>query len=144
MTTPIPTQMPYSSAQPNRARSIAAVTVGFLAVVVFSLATDQVLHMTNVYPSWGQPMWEPSLNLLALGYRSLYTVLGGYITAKLAPRNPTRHVRILAGIGLVLGVAAAIGTVPMKLGPAWYPIALAVSGPLFTILGGRLHRSTNT
>jgi len=51
---------------------------------------------------------------------------------------------ILAAIGLVVGVVAAIGTIPMKLGPAWYPIALALTGPVFTWLGGKLHwKSTN-
>jgi hypothetical protein len=136
--------MPYPNTQPSRARSTTAVVVGFVAVVAFSLATDQLLHVLNVYPPWGQPMFEAGDNLLALGYRSIYTVLGGYITARLAPRNPMRHVQILAAIGLVVGIAAAIGTIPMKLGPAWYPIALALSGPLFTLLGGRMHNGANT
>ena len=145
MTTPISAHVPNSNTQARSVgRSMAAVVAGFLVVVVFSLGTDQVLHMLNVYPPWGQPMWEVGDNLLALGYRSVYTILGGYVTARLAPSNPMRHVLILAAIGLVVGVVAAIGTIPMKLGPAWYPIALALTGPVFTWLGGKLHwKSTN-
>ena len=60
-------------------RSVAAVFVGFVSVAVLSLATDQVLHVLGVYPPWGEPMSSPGLNALALSYRILYTILGGYI-----------------------------------------------------------------
>jgi hypothetical protein len=140
MTTPLTAHVSKSNTEPHRVgRSVAAIVTGFLVVVLLSLGTDQILHMLNVYPPWGQPMWEPGDNLLALGYRSVFTVLGGYVTARLAPSNPMRHVLMLAAIGLVVGVVAAIGTIPMKLGPAWYPIALALTGPAFTWLGGKLH-----
>ena len=139
MTTPLTAHVSNSNTQPRRVgRSVAAIVTGFLVVVLLSLGTDQVLHMLNVYPPWGQPMWETGDNLIALGYRSVFTVLGGYVTARLAPSNPMRHVLIVATIGLVIGVVAAIATIPMNLGPAWYPIALAVTGPAFTWLGGKL------
>ena len=142
--TTTPLTAPAPNTQPRRiGRSITTIVAGFLVVVLLSLGTDQVLHMLNVYPPWGQPMWESGDNLLALGYRSVFTVLGGYVTAKLAPSNPMRHVLILATIGFVVGVVAAIGTIPMNLGPAWYPIALAVTGPVFTWVGGKLHSQPN-
>ncbi len=144
MTTPMTARASSSNTQPRRVgRSVAAVLAGFIVVVALSLGMDQLMHVLNVYPPWGQPMWEASDNLLALGYRSLITVLGGYVTARLAPANAMRHVLILAAIGLVIGVVAAIGTIPMKLGPAWYPIALALTGPVFTWLGGVLHAKAN-
>ncbi len=86
-------------------KSTLAVLAGFFAVVVLSLGTDQVLHMIKVYPPWGEPMYQPNLNLLALSYRILFTIIGGYLTAKLAPRNPMRHVLVLSIIGLIMGVA---------------------------------------
>jgi hypothetical protein len=58
-----------------------AVFVGFISVAVLSLGTDQVLHVLEIYPQWGKPMHDPSLNVLALSYRIVYTILGGYITA---------------------------------------------------------------
>jgi hypothetical protein len=121
-------------------RSTLAVLAGFIAVVVLSLGTDQLLHVLDVYPPWGQPMFDPGLNLLALSYRIVYTVIGGYITAKLAPRNPMRHALILGAIGTLVGAAGAIATIPMNLGPSWYPILLALSGLPFSWLGGVLHR----
>ena len=47
-----------------------------IPVVVLSLGTDKVLHMFQVYPPWGQTMHDPELNLLALSYRIVYTVVG--------------------------------------------------------------------
>jgi hypothetical protein len=124
MTIPITT----TSTRPRRLlRSAAAVFLGFIAVVVLSLGTDQVLHVLQVYPPWGEPMNDPGLNLLALSYRIVYTVIGSYITARLALHSPMRHVWVLGAIGLVVAVAGVIATIPMHLGPAWYPIALAVT-----------------
>jgi hypothetical protein len=80
------------------------------------------------------------LNLLALTYRIVYTVLGGYVTARLAPHAPMRHVWVLAVIGLVIGSLGAVATIPMNLGPAWYPIAIAITAVPCTWLGGALYR----
>jgi hypothetical protein len=119
-------------------RSVAAIFAGFVTVVVLSLGTDQVLHVLHVYPPWGQTMDDASLNLLALSYRIVYTVLGGYVTARLAPHSPMRHVWILGGIGFVAGVLGVIASLPMHLGPSWYPIAIAVTALPSTWLGGIL------
>ena len=121
-------------------RSAAAIVVGFLSVAVFSLATDQVLHVVGVYPPWGEPMYDPGLNLLALSYRILYTILGGYITAHLAPYTPMRHVMVVGVLGFVTGTAGAIAAITMAdLGPNWYPIALALTGFPCVWLGGVIH-----
>ena len=123
---------------PSPLRSILAIVVGFLAVVVLSLATDQLFHVLQVYPPWGEPMNEPSLNLLALSYRIVYTIFGSYLAARLAPRNSMRHAMILGIIGTVLGTAGAVATIPMHLGPAWYPIAIAATALPCAWIGGLL------
>jgi hypothetical protein len=126
-------------------RSAAAIVVGFLSVAVFSLATDQVLHVVGVYPPWGEPMYDTGLNFLALSYRTLYTILGGYITAALAPHAPMRHVMVVAILGLVAGTAGAITAIRMAdLGPNWYPIALAITGFPCVWLGGVIHGSRHS
>ncbi len=120
-------------------RSIVAVVAGFLAVVALSLATDQLFHVLEVYPPWAQPMNDTGDNLLALSYRIVYTLLGGFVTARLAPRAPMRHVMVLALIGLVAGTAGAITAITVgNFGPNWYPIAIAVTAYPCTWLGGRL------
>ena len=125
-------------------RSVVAILVGFVSVVALSLGTDQVLHMLNVYPPWGQPMFDPGLNLLALSYRMVYGVLGSYIAAALAPRNPMRHALILGFIGLPLSVLGVIGALRMNLGPVWYPVALMVTTLPCAWLGGVLHRNRHS
>jgi len=121
------------------ARSILAVFAGFVAVVVLSLGTDQILHVLQVYPPWGEPMDDTGLNALALSYRIVYTLLGGYITARLAPPSRMRHVMVLALIGLAAGTAGAIVAITQAdLGPSWYPIAIAVTAYPCTWLGGTL------
>jgi hypothetical protein len=122
-------------------RSAVAVLVGFISVAVLSLGTDQVLHVLNVYPPWGQPMHDPGLNLLALSYRILYTIAGGWITASLAPHAPMRHVLVLGVLGFITGSAGAIAAIRMAdLGPNWYPIALALTGFPCVWLGGVVYR----
>ncbi len=122
-------------------RSIAAVLVGLVVVFVLSLGTDQVLHALQVYPPWGEPKHDHGLNALALSYRLVYGVVGGYVAGWIAPRNPVKHAVILGVIGLVLSVLGAIGALAMDIGPAWYPIALAVTALPCAWLGGILYRN---
>ena len=131
-----------NTAKPRRTiwRSIGAVGAGFLTVVVLSLATDIVLHALKVYPPWEQGLHDPALNVLALSYRIVYTVLGGWLTARLAPNLPMRHVWIYGFIGLAMGTIGVVVTLPMNLGPAWYPILIAVTALPCAWLGGLLRR----
>jgi len=125
----------------KRLRSTGAVVAGFVAIVVLSLGTDQVLHALKVYPPWGQPM-AGGLFALATAYRIVYTVAGGYLTARLAPHAPVLHAVILGLVGLVPGVAGVVvGIAKPDLGPLWYPIVLAVTGLPCAWVGGVLYRS---
>ena len=102
---------PTTASHPRRlGRSILAIFLGFITVVVLSLGTDEVFHLLRVYPPWGQPMNDPGLNLLALSYRIIYTILGSYIAARLAPSSPMLHAWVLGVIGFVIGTAGAIAT----------------------------------
>jgi hypothetical protein len=120
-------------------RSILAIFIGFVSVVVLSLGADEVLHLLKVYPPWGEPMYQPGLNMLALSYRAVFTVVGGYLTARAAPHSPMRHVLIGACIGLVIGAAGVVAAASIGgLGPMWYPVAVAVTGPPCNLLGGTI------
>lgn len=135
------TQATALGAQPRSFwRSTGAIVLGFVAVVVLSLGTDEVLHLLKVYPPWAQPMFDPRLNLLALSYRIVYTIMGSYIAASFAPRNPMRHAMILGAIGFVLGIPGVIIATKANLGPVWYPIALVVTALPCAWLGGFLYQ----
>ena len=120
-------------------RSIGAVLLGFAFVFATSLGIDQVLHVLRVYPPWGEPMHDTGLNLLALAYRLPIQVAGCWLAARVAPRNPMRHAMVIGWLGLVLGGLGAVGAITAKLGPAWYPILLALSSVPCAWLGGKLN-----
>ena len=119
-----------SEAKPKKGimASIIAVGAGFMATALLSVATDAVLHATGVFPPMDQVMSDP-LFVLATAYRIVFTIVGGYVTARLAPERPMRHVMILGAIGTAaatLGCVATWNHVP-SLGPHWYPVALVVT-----------------
>ena len=120
-------------------KSIGAVLAGFIVVVLLSVGTDWVLETTGIFP----PLSEQGLYVtwmlgLALFYRTVYTVLGGYVTARLAPLNPTRHIVILGILGTLGGIAGVVAG--WNLSAHWYPIALAALAFPSVWLGGLLHK----
>jgi hypothetical protein len=112
---------------------------GLLVGVVFSLGTDQILHVLHVYPPWGQTMSD-GLFLLATAYRIVYTVLGSYIAARLAPDRPMQHALILGVVGLVVSIAGAVATWNHEpsLGPHWYALAVAAISIPCAWVGGKI------
>ena len=117
-------------------RSIGAVLAGFVTVAVLSIAADALLEAVGIFPPPSEGLFVTWMLALALLYRCAFTVLGGYVNARLAPTAPVRHAIILGIIGTV---AAIIGTiVGWDLSAHWYPLALAVTGLPCTWLGGKL------
>jgi hypothetical protein len=121
-------------------RSILAVLAGLVTIFATHMGTDQVMHALEIFPPPGEPMYDPALNAIALAYRCVFSVLGCYITARLAPRAPMAHALALGAIGTVLSTIAVFATADMNLGPRWYPIALAISALPSAWLGGKLHQ----
>lgn len=128
------------SPSPRRlGRSIGAVAAGFVTVLVTHTGTDAILHATGVFPRAGV-MMSDALFGLALAYRIAFTVLGGYVTARLAPHKPFKHACVLGALGLLgagAGLIAMFVTVP-KLGPLWYPLALFLATLPACLLGSRI------
>ena len=129
-----------SEANPtNILRSVGAIFAAMVTVIALSLATDVILHATGIYPPWFQPMADP-LWVLALAYRIVYGVLGGYVAARFAPNKPMRHALIVGFIGLALtivGVAMHWNKGP-EYGPKWFSIALLVTAVPCAWAGGKL------
>jgi hypothetical protein len=119
-------------------RNILAILAGFLAVVILSIATDLLMHAIGLFPQLGQSMTDKPL-LLATAYRLVYGIVGGYITARLAPYQPMLHALWGGVIGLVLGFIGAVTTWNRPaLRPHWYPIALIVIALPCAWAGGKL------
>lgn len=124
----------------NLWRSVGAILLGFIVVFALSLGTDQLLHVFRVYPPWGEPMHDPGLNLLALSYRLVFGVIGGYVVARFAPRHPVRHAFVLGALGTVLAGLGAAVAIRSDFGPAWYPVLLALSSIPTAWLGSVLYQ----
>jgi peptidoglycan/LPS O-acetylase OafA/YrhL len=136
-------QGPSKTQRPRRIlRRIGAVLAGLLVVVILDTGIDVVLHATGIYPPWFKPM-RTSLWLLAIAYRMVDGVAGGYIVARLAPDRPVQHALVLGVIGIVLSIVGVIGTFNRgpEFGPIWYPLALVVVALPCAWLGGRLRAS---
>lgn len=99
------------------------------------------MHATGVFPPVGQPMAD-GLFALALGYRTVLSAAGSYLTARLAPNRPMGHALVGGAIGLALSVAGAVATWNRgpEFGPHWYPVALAALALPAAWAGGRLYR----
>ena len=122
-------------------QSIGAVLAGLLAIVILSIATDQALHATGVFPPFGQPMAD-ALFLLALAYRIVYGVAGGYITARLAPERPMQHALAYGVVGLVISTAGAVTAwnAGPAFGPRWYALAVIAIALPCAWVGGKLRQ----
>lgn len=130
-----------SETKPSRykLRRLVAVLAGIFVVAMLDTGIDFLLHATEVYPPWFQPM-RASLWLLAIGYRSIDGILGGYVAALLAPDRPLAHAVVLGIIGIVLSAAGVIATWNKgpEFGPKWYPLALVVIALPCAFIGGKL------
>jgi hypothetical protein len=116
-------------------RSTGAVLAGFATVFVLSSAIDAVLHVTGYYPNDGTPGTDLQL-AVAPAYRTAITVLGGWVTARIAPSTPMRHAVILGVIGTLAGIVGVIAA--WSIGHHWYAISLAALALPSVALGGWL------
>ena len=123
-----------------RLASVGAVAAGFIVTALTSTAADAVMHAAGIFP--GTPrLMSDGLFALAAAYRALFTVAGGYVTARLAPDRPMHHAWILAGIGLFAGLAGVVAYYTLggaELGPAWYAISIPFEAIPCVWLGGQL------
>jgi hypothetical protein len=121
----------------NILKSIGAFFAGMIAVIVLSIGTDFIFSAVGIFPPIdGIVPFDPWMLAVALAYRCVFTVLGGYITAALAPARPMRLVTISGIVGIVVAIIGTI--VGWDLSAHWYPIALVITALPCSLLGGKL------
>lgn len=131
-----------SDAQPRRIlASVGAVAAGFFATFVLSVGGDVVMHATGVFPPMDVVMSD-GLFVLALAYRTVFTAVSGFVTARLAPNRPMAHVLALTILGTVMGSLGVVGWFAgggeAILGPLWYPIGIVLVAPPSIWAGAKL------
>lgn len=122
-------------------KSIGAVLAGFIFIGITHNGTDAILQSIGVLPK-GNLFVGKGLIFFVIGYRSIFSLIGCYLAARLAPQSPMKHALVLGGIGAVLSTVGAIATANMNLGPVWYSWTLAAISLPIAWLGGKLHRKT--
>lgn len=128
---------PVLETRPALVRSVLSVLGGFSVVVVLSIGTDMALIAAGLFPDFTKPgSFTTPMLLAATIYRTAFGVIGGTITAHLAPRRAIKHALILGALGFVVSVAGAVTM--WDAGPNWYPIALVVLAIPAAWAGGRL------
>jgi hypothetical protein len=133
------THPPHVSHLRRVLRSVGAVLAGLLANILLSGAIDAALYATGIYPPMFQPMAD-HLWALALTYRVVFAVVGGFLTARLAPARPMRDVMVLGAIETVLSVLCVlVNWNKVEFGPHWFAISMAITSLPCTALGGALH-----
>ena len=101
-----------------------------------SFGTDLGMHEVGLWPSLAEPM-PGHLLVFATVYRTIYSIIGAYIIARLAPFRPLGHALIGGAIGTVLSIIGAATWNP-GLGPHWYPVALILVALPSAWVGGKL------
>ncbi len=118
-------------------RSAWAIVVGVLVGIIATTLIDIVLHVAGVFPPLKTPITD-GLALLATSYRIVIGIGCAWLTARLAPSHPMRHVMILGALGAAAALVGVITTWNLGLGPRWYPIALVVLAVPQSWAGGKL------
>ncbi len=126
----------------NTWKSIGAIILGLIIIFILSSVTDFILEKAGVLPM-GNLYVSAGLIFGVICYRIVYSVLGCYSTARLAPQNPMKHAIILGVIGVILSLVGVVVNYKMNLGPAWYPWSLVVLALPAAWLGGKLATKNN-
>jgi hypothetical protein len=118
-------------------RSILSIVAGIIFVTVVTTLVDLVLYVNGVFPQSDQPLSD-ALAILATSYRVIIGIIGAWLTARLAPYKPMKHALILGLTGTGLGLVVIAVSWGKEIGPAWYPIAVAVLAIPQSWAGGQL------
>ena len=120
----------------NIFKSIGACVAGIFSGIILTILTDLILEKTGVFPPQTEGLFVWWMLLIALIYRGIYLAFAGYVTAKLAPDKPKKHVMIIGIIAVVVTILGSIAN--WQSSGQWYPIALIIITYPCTILGGKL------
>jgi hypothetical protein len=118
-------------------RSVVSVAAGFFAVMVLGAAADMVLSQvsSNAFDAQGHARAESTL-FVKLAYETLFALIAGYVTARIAVRKPYTHVLVMAAI--VLAGRAFIAALTWDVAPLWFNVGVLVLIIPAALLGAKL------
>jgi len=119
-------------------RSILALLAGFIAEPVLVIAVDLIYSRIDPHAFTSDGLVVGTAAAIVLIYVQIINAISGYITGRIAPRNPVGHAFILGAIGFVLCVI--VSWKRWSLEPHWFLIGTIVLAIPSTVLGGYLAR----
>jgi hypothetical protein len=126
-------------------RSIISVVAGFVVVMAVVIAgtaasTELIVPGGLFDAATGSPAALPGNYYAAnLVVSAMGAMLGGWVTARMAPAAEMAHVFALVLLILLMSVPALLGYGPgVEVQPMWYKITLPILGMSGAILGGWL------
>ena len=117
---------------------IASVMAGIATAMILSVVTHEVLYLLGIFPQIDKPMHETNLVIIELIYHSIYAILAGCVTAKIAKEKAKRATFIL---GTKEAIMWLLGTLLLwHHNPPWYNITKALLGIPLAKLGGYIYQ----
>lgn len=113
-------------------RSVAAVVTGYL---LFALSASAFFALSGRDPH--APASAPFM-MVSILYRMLFSVLGGYVAARIAGKFEIEHAFAVATLIAAIGAAALIAESPAESRWTQLPVVLIIAPA--AILGGYLRR----
>jgi hypothetical protein len=122
-------------------RSIAAVAIG-LAFIAATSAVWTIVANATLLPGGPAAANASAVRMTSYLYLNLVvcgigSILGGWLTARVARSSPYGHAATLAAIVAVISIPTATGA-PAPEQPGWYPSAFGLIAVLGVLLGGKL------
>ena len=117
-------------------KSVLAIVAGLVFTIVVTTLADILMYQTGVFVQNGMTTGDW---LIATAYRLVIAIIGCWLAARLAPRNPMKHALILGGIGTLLALVGVWITSQKgpEFGPIWYALLLVVTALPCAYVGGR-------
>ena len=121
-------------------KSIGAILAGFLSGALLSIATDFIMEKSGMMSMENFKQSSLAIIFFVIFYRFIFNVIGCYLTARLAPNKPMKHVIIIGIIGTVLSIAGSI--VMWEYAIPFYNITIILMSLPSAWLGGKLFLQT--
>ena len=125
----------------NIFKSIGVIILAFMINALLSITTDFLLESIGILPKPENGLFETWAILLVLFYRAAYTILTGFIIAKLAPVKPMLHAMILGTIALIITLPAVSNPSFAEKSEMWFGYALLALIFAYLWLGVMVHRN---
>ena len=123
-------------------RSVVSIAAGFFAVMVLGAAADVVMSQVSPDAPYVQGNAQAeTLLFIKLAYETLFALIAGYLTARIAVRKPFTHVLVMSA--LVLAGRAFIAAVTWDVVPLWFNLGVLVLIAPAALLGAKLNELRN-